>query len=358
MLQKNVPLADYTSFGIGGTAEYFAEINDTQTLINVLSEHADIQPVWLLGYGSNTLISDKGLPGMTFVIKGGALTVDGTTVIADAGVWWDDVVQAAIKNNLWGCELMSEIPGSVGAATFINITAYGQSVGPIVKWVDVWDPDSSTVKRMTGDQFIWDYKTSVFQQPEHADLIILRVCFALSDTPTQDIEYQKALDVAQELGISPDTLAGRRRIITEARSRAGSLWKPDSGQVAKTVGSFFRNPMVDQATAERIIQHDETGKTKEEVRKMNAVHGGDSKRVSAAHVMLAAGFSRGQQWGCVKFNDQNVLKIEALDHALAQEVYDVAMHVQAVVKQTFDIHLEPEARILGDFDAPRTPHNS
>ena len=82
---------------------------------------------------------------------------------------------------------------------------------------------------------------------------------------------------------------------------------------------------------------------------MNQVHGGDEQRVSAAHVMLASGFSRGQQWGNVKLNDQNLLKIEALNGATAQEIYDVALHVQTTCKEKLGISLETEARILGDF---------
>ena len=98
-----------------------------------------------------------------------------------------------------------------------------------------------------------------------------------------------------------------------------------------------------------VMKYDESGKTKAELKKMNQVHGGDQRRVSAAHVMLAAGFKRGQTWGKVKLNDQNLLKIEALPGASAQDIFDVVRLIQTEVKKKLDINLEPEARILGVF---------
>lgn len=83
---------------------------------------------------------------------------------------------------------------------------------------------------------------------------------------------------------------------------------------------------------------------------MNQVHGGTTKRVSAAHVMLAAGFARGQQWGNVKLNDKNLLKIEALEGANSSEVYKVAQDIIATCQSKLGITLQPEAEFLGNFD--------
>lgn len=347
-IQQNISLQPYTSFGLGGHAQNFVEVHDTDELFSALEQTA-IAPLWLLGYGSNTLISDNGLNGLVMCLRGGTISIEEDHVIADAGVWWDDVVQSAIKHELWGTELMSMIPGSVGAAAFINITAYGQSIGPLIEWVDVWDPAISSVRSISRQELEWGYKSSIFQQPENQQLVILRASLKLAREPTGDLSYQKALDVAKELGIDPSSLAGRRQIINEARKRAGSIWDPSEANQSKTVGSFFRNPVVTENVAEIVMNYDESGKTPAEIKNMNQVHGGDERRVSAAHVMLAAGFKRGQQWGSVKLNDANLLKIEALPNATAQDVYDVAMHIQTECYNKLGIKLEPEARILGNF---------
>ncbi len=347
-IQKNVLLAPYTSFGVGGNAENFIEAHNSEELIEVL-DSTKIRPIHLIGYGSNTLISDSELSGLVVCTRGGDMTFDSTGVTVDAGVWWDDVVRGSIEKNLWGIELMSEIPGGVGAGIFINITAYGQTVGPVVDWVDVWNSDTSHVMRIEKQQLSWGYKQSIFQKPENKALVILRAHLSLSPVMTDKLEYQKAIDVANELNLSVESLQDRRLIITEARRRAGSLWHPGVDE-SKTAGSFFRNPIVDEQLADAIMAYDETGKTAEQIKTMNLVHGGDTKRVSAAHVMLASGFHRGQQWGNVKLNDKNLLKIEALPGAIAQEIYNVAMLIQKTCLEKLGVSLEPEARILGKFD--------
>lgn len=345
-IQKNVSLTPYTSFEVGGNAEYFALVHNHAEFIEALKCTLPDMPLWLIGYGSNSLISDKGLDGMTICVRDGEIEVVGSQINADAGVWWDDVVLAAIRNNLWGIELMSEIPGSVGGSVFINITAYGQSLGPKLDWIEVWDRNTSEVKKINGKDLVWGYKSSDFQ--DHPEWVILKAAINLSTEKTDELVYQKALDVAEELDLDINDLAQRREIIIEARKRAGSLWKPESKH-EKTAGSFFRNPVVAGNIAEKIISYDETGKTAEQIKKMNQVHGGDQKRVSAAHVLLAAGFNRGQTWGKVKLNDKNLLKIETLTGATATDVYRVAKEIQETCYEKLGVKLQPEVQILGDF---------
>jgi UDP-N-acetylmuramate dehydrogenase len=352
-IRKNVPLRDYTSFGVGGNAENLAEVTTTDELIDLLSS-TDLLPITLLGFGSNTLISDNDIPGLVICIKGGNITFSDTNVTIDAGVWWDDVVVASIEKGLWGIELMSEIPGSVGAATYINITAYGQTIGPLIEWIDVWDSKTERLKRIDRNNLTWSYKKSIFQSKENSHLVILRVCLQLSKTMKEELVYQKALDVAEKLELTTNTLDNRRMVIIEARKLAGSLWHPNDGDIAKTAGSFFRNPVVKEELAEQIMSYDESGKTSDQIKLMNKVHGGDTKRVSAAHVMLACGFKRGQRWGNVKLNDQNLLKIEALPGATAQEIFDTAMLIQKSCQEKLGILLEPEARIIGAFSQSKT----
>jgi len=84
--------------------------------------------------------------------------------------------------------------------------------------------------------------------------------------------------------------------------------------------------------------------------KMNQVHGGSTTRVSAAHIMLAAGFRRGQRFGGhVKLHDKNLLKIEALEGATAQDVYETMRTIQKTVQEKLKVTLEPEAQLLGEF---------
>ena len=109
-IQHNVSLAEYTSFGVGGRADKFAQPKNADELIELLKDHKD-EKIWLLGYGSNTLISDKGLDGLTILLRSEHIDVQDNQIIADSGVWWDDVVKTSIEHGLWGIELLSEVPG-------------------------------------------------------------------------------------------------------------------------------------------------------------------------------------------------------------------------------------------------------
>jgi UDP-N-acetylmuramate dehydrogenase len=343
-IQENAELAPLTSFEVGGPAEKLITLESSDELAETLNKAANSK-IWPLGYGTNVLISDEGLPGTTILFRNKAIEWQGNTVVADAGVWWDDLVKESINRGLWGLELTSGVPGSVGAAVFINITAYGQAQSDKLLWADYMD-SSGQINRLSADAAQWDYKKSVFQ--EHEDWLIMRAAYGLNSAKSSSLTYQSALDVAGELNLNPDSLSNRREIILEARQRAGSIFIPGQNY-ARTVGSFFRNPVVTEEQADLVIEFDETKKSTGQIKAMNQVHGGNQMRVSAAHVLLAAGFSRGQIWGDVRLHPNNLLKIENMGNASAQNIYDVAQEIIQTVKSRLDIDLKPEARILGQF---------
>jgi UDP-N-acetylmuramate dehydrogenase len=351
--QLQAPLAPFTSLAVGGLAERLYTCTSAEDLHSVLAGTGQ-QPLWVLGYGANVLISDRGLPGTTILTRNTTITREpGTmTLIAEAGAWWDDLVQFAIAENLWGLELMSAIPGGVGAAVVGNIAAYGQAVADTLAWVEVYDRTTGDIRRLNPLELGLTYRYSLFQTLDFASFVILRAGFKLSTEPTTDLAYQAALTVAQENGYDMASLHGRRQTILETRDAAGSLWDYRAPETQMhTAGSFFRNPLVDEATATAIMAFDETGKSAELLQKMNQVHGGDSKRVSAAHVLLAAGFERGQSWGPVRLHPDHILKIENTGGATAQQVYDVAMEIVRTVQEKLQVTLQPEVRFLGEFNS-------
>jgi UDP-N-acetylmuramate dehydrogenase len=349
-MQTNDPLAPYTSLAAGGPAEKLCVCSSQDGLHTALSQAAR-QQLWLLGYGANVLISDAGLPGVTVLVRTSSISRDGDTLIADAGVWWDDLVQFALHENLWGLELMSAIPGGVGAAVVGNIAAYGQAVADTFLWAEVFDRTSGKTRRLQSSDLSFSYRFSAFQSETFSNLVILRVAFALRREPTKNLEYQAALEVAHTKLYDLTTLSGRRQTILETREAAGSLWDYRHPEAyLHTAGSFFRNPMVSEEKAEELMSYDETGKSAEALKLMNKLHGGTSKRISAAHVLLAAGFQRGQSWGPVRLHPDHILKIENTGGATAQQIYDVAQEIINTVKEKLGVELIPEVRFLGTFD--------
>lgn len=346
--QKNVSLAKFTSFKCGGPAEELIECKDLAALQTVLSEnHQSPTPLTILGYGTNVLISDRGMPGLTVVVRGGDCTVEGSNVVVDTGVWWDDLVNASIAKKLWGLELMSGIPSSVGAAVVGNIAAYGQQVSDRLLWIEVFNTQTGLNEKLFKNDIEFSYRQSSLQAQPH--LIVLRAAFELSTTPTTELMYHSALKAAEDLKLAPDTLLNRQKIILEARARAGSLYNPKDENGSRTAGSFFKNPKVDIELAKKIASFDESGKSLERLLEQNKIHGGHIERVSAAHVLLAAGFKRGQTWGNVRLHPDHILKLENTGNATAQEVFNVAQTIIEAVESQLGITLEPEVKFLGQF---------
>lgn len=342
----NVSLKNYSSFHSGGIAETLFVCESSDEVASAVSEYrSDIKTI--LGFGTNVLISDQGLDGITIVTKNGGFVFEDDIVIADTGVWWDDVVQKSIDLNLWGIELMSGIPSSIGGAISGNIAAYGQQVADTLLWVDVIAIDSQKIKRIPAEQLSFDYRYCSVGSDKN--LIILKAAFRLSRSQTKPLEYGSALRIAKEHSLDANRLTDRRLIILEARRRGGSLYNPDDSQKSFTAGSFFKNPIVPLEIAKKVTAYDETGKSEDQLLKQNKIHGGSDHRVSAAHVLLASGFKRGQTWGNVRLHPDHILKIENTGEATSQEIYNVSQNIISTVNTKLGIKLEPEVRLIGEF---------
>lgn len=346
-VQYGVELAPLTSFGCGGPAERLLQV-DAQDLREVL-DSLDEQP-WVLGYGTNVLIADTGLPGTTLLLREGGFSIDERgLLIADSGAWWDDIVAAAVDTGWWGVELMSGIPGNVGAAVAGNIAAYGQAVSDRLAWVEVYH--NGAVTRLDPGELDLRYRSSALQAGNLAKAVLLRAALQLQPEATGEVEYQSLLDTAESIGQSTVRLKDRREITLAARDRAGSLYHHAATGQHRSAGSFFKNPPVTQDQAQYVTGFDESGRSREQVAAQNRIHGGDSARVPAALVMLAAGFRRGQEFGSVRLHPRHVLKLENTGAARAQDIYNVAHHIMTVVEDKLHIKLEPEVRFLGEFES-------
>lgn len=345
----NLPLSQFTSLKIGGSADRVVTLESEDRLKDVVQEFRRNGPVWVMGYGTNCLVSDKGLPGTVILNRSGRLDkLAGKRFKADSGVSWDQFVSAVIDEGLWGIEFASGIPGGVGAAITGNVAAYGHKVADVFVDATILDPRDGSLKTWRDSELGFDYRSSALQLPENRNLIVIDATFELSNKPTGELEYQTALKTAEQLGLESDSLQNRRKIIMETRLRAGSLLSDSQGG-PWTAGSFFKNPVVNEDQIQTVVEHDEAGINPEQLVRQSQIHTGSGARVSAAHVLLAAGFSRGQSWGNVRLHPDHILKIENTGKGTAREIYDVVQQILATVKEKLNIDLEPEVRFLGEF---------
>ena len=346
--ESDFPLAELTAFGVGGRVACFGRSRGSDQLVDYLHDGPP-RPIRLLGQGTNLLIADGPLPGTVISVVSDRWSMIGPVAWVDAGFNWDRLVAQTVTRGWWGLELLSGIPGTVGAAAAININAYGQSLFDCLIGVEVYDPAGGRVRLWPLRPADWGYKQSPL-----VGQFITRVGFRLSRQPTTKLVYPSALAYAKERGLKPASLGHRRRIILGVRGQAGALLN-SNGHGAKTCGSYFKNPVVGRRQLKQLLAADESGQSARALRRMNRVHGGRTTRVSAALVLLAAGFRRGQSFGRVRLHPDHVLKLENQQQASAGEIYQVGDWITRTVRQKLDIALEPEVVFWGQFPAPAQP---
>jgi UDP-N-acetylmuramate dehydrogenase len=200
-----------------------------------------------LGEGSNVLFGDRGFDGYVIrpIIKGvdyveneSDMDSETTLVVAGAGEHWDDVVASSVSKNLSGLENMSWIPGSVGAAPVQNIGAYGAEIKEIIEWIEVFDPTTEKVKRLSRAECNFGYRDSFFKTTEGKGLVILRVAMRLQKNALPNISYKDLANYFSTKNESPTISEVRDAVIKIRQSKL-----PDVHEVG-TAGSFFKNPIV------------------------------------------------------------------------------------------------------------------
>jgi len=169
-IQKNILLAPYTTFKIGGEAKYFGVVKNVEDLregANFAKQNS--LPVFILGGGSNLLISDSGFNGLVLKIEiknidlalGGP---NGDEVVAGAGVVLDELIEEITKKGLMGMENLSLIPGTVGASVVQNVGAFGVEIKDIVSWVEVFDIEKGKLKKLNNQECKFKYRGSFFKK--------------------------------------------------------------------------------------------------------------------------------------------------------------------------------------------------
>ena len=184
----NEPMKKHTSFKIGGVADCFVVINDEAELIQVLKYLKEENiPCFVMGNGTNLLVSDKGIRGVVIRLGGEfkKITCDGSYITAGAAVSINALAQAALENSLTGLEWAFGIPGSVGGATFMNAGAYGGSISDVIVKTIYLD-ENFNVCELNKDLHEFGYRKSVFKLNKIKG-IILKVVIELVPGKKEEI---------------------------------------------------------------------------------------------------------------------------------------------------------------------------
>ena len=182
-----VPLSNHTSFKVGGRCDMLIYPNSLESLAKL---HAKCKEVSLnsiiLGNGTNVLFTDRGFRGVVFVLSNetGVVTVEGDTIVAQAGASLKKLCITALDNGLTGLEFAYGIPGTVGGAVYMNAGAYGGEVKDVIVSVTAADA-SGNVITFTRDELDMGYRKSIFTD---SDYVILSATFKLNDGDRTEIK--------------------------------------------------------------------------------------------------------------------------------------------------------------------------
>jgi UDP-N-acetylmuramate dehydrogenase len=197
------PLKRYTAWKIGGPADALLESKSANELIEALSKARDHGvPVTVLGGGTNVLVRDGGIRGLTIRLAK-VLTnveIDDSCVVADAGVLYPVLANTTGARGLEGLEFATGIPGTVGGAVYMNAGAYGSETKEILDWADVYR--DGEVVRMANPDLGLSYRRSILQ--EHPDWVVLRAGYTLGRGDPESLKVRIGEFRAQRMSGSPN----------------------------------------------------------------------------------------------------------------------------------------------------------
>ena len=348
MLPNNpAVLAHFTTFRIGGPARNLVIAQTEDELVGAV-QRGDLAstPVLVVSGGSNMLVSDDGFEGTVVVVATQGIeqqTTQGTGIHlrVAAGQPWDQLVEHTIAQGWSGLEMLSGIPGLVGAAPVQNIGAYGAEIASVIHAVRVYDRPAKQIVTLSPDACGFGYRTSLFKQ-QRDQYVVLSVDLNLAQQQwiggfglSQPVAYA---ELAGHLGVDIGTrvpLTDARQAVLALRRAKGMVFDP-ADHDTWSAGSFFTNPIVSSAVAAtlpedapRFAQPDGTVKT------------------SAAWLIDHAGFHKGYALGPAALSSKHVLALTNTGHATAQDILRLARKIRDAVLTTYGIRLEPEPVFVG-----------
>jgi UDP-N-acetylmuramate dehydrogenase len=344
-LKEQVPLAPRTTLGVGGPERYFVEAESEADVVEALGfAQSRGLPVRVLGGGSNLVVADAGFDGLVLAMAISGVRFSSVTgdaeLRAGAGESWDRVVSAAVALGLAGLEGLSGIPGSAGATPIQNVGAYGQEVAETITSVRAIDRQVLQAVELSAAECHFAYRDSFFKSEAPERFVVTEVRFALAARAPAPVRYPDLQREIARRGLVTPTLAEVRDCVLTVRREKSMLFDPNDPN-GRSCGSFFLNPIVTSADAERVRAR-ATGVD------MPSYPQPDGRvKLAAGWLIEQSGFARGLLDGNVGLSTKHALAIVAHEGATATDVKRLCQHIQAGVKAHFGIELTPEPNFWG-----------
>jgi len=331
---ERIDLSDRNSFHV---AQRAARLIEYDTLDDLRAIFADGAPErWMVLAGGNNVLFTQDYDGVLLTPvsrKIGVLADDGeqVRVRVDAGVEWDDLVAWAVDRGLWGIENLSLIPGKAGAAPVQNIGAYGREAKDAIERVEMYCVESDSLLTLDAAHCEFGYRESVFKHALKGKVVITAIEIGLSRKPCPRLGYGDVEREAEARG------GATLRNIREAIMAIRRTKLPDPAELGNA-GSFFKNPIVAQETADRLKA------LWPEMPLYPAAEAGKAK-LAAGWLIDRAGM-KGHRDGRVGVHDRQALVLVNLGGATGGEIMALARKVQAAVRDKFGVEIDTEVNIL------------
>ena len=357
-MTRDVPLAPFSTLGVGGPAEWFTSATTPDDIAAAHAwsgEHG--LPLTILGGGSNVVIADAGIRGLVLHnrLDGVAFWKDSgdTLLTAGAGETWDRLVSACVAKDLAGIECLSGIPGSVGGTPIQNVGAYGQEVADTVETVTAFDREASAMRTLSSAECRFAYRTSRFRTDEAGRWIICAVTFRLRPGDPL-VSYPDVRMQLEQREVTSPTVSEVRAAVLAVRRRKGMVLDAADADT-RSVGSFFVNPILSEDHRERIASA-----SGEAVPGFALADG--RVKVPAAWLIEHAGFARGDTDGAAGISSKHTLALINRGAATADDIVRLAVRIKRTVADHFGVLLRPEPVFLGFASSPeldylRTDHH-
>lgn len=285
-VQIEEPMSKHTTFRIGGPAQYFVTPQSTEELGQVvLLCNAEKMPYFVIGHGSNLLVSDKGMRCVVIQLYKNfeRFRIENDRVYAQAGVMLNKLGQATKEASLTGFEFAAGIPGTLGGAVMMNAGAYGGEMKDIVEFVQLMDRDGNLIEK-TCEEMDFSYRHSIV---ENGDYIVVGATLKLQPGDQGAITARM-----EELAI--------------ARKTKQPLEFPSAGSTFKRPEGYF-----------------------------------------AGKLIMDAGL-RGYQVGGAQVSEKHCGFVINKGGATAQDVLQLVADVKRKVYEEFQVELEPEVKMVGE----------
>lgn len=330
----DAPLRQRNSFHVEEQAERLIEFDREEDLDLIFGKGRPER--WYVLGGGNNILFTRRFEGTLIKPAATGITVigedaDTVTLRAEAATDWDRMVAWCVERGLWGAENLSLIPGTVGASPVQNIGAYGAEAAGIIYRVHLYDTLRREHVTLEKADCRFAYRDSIFKHEMRGRTVITAVELRLGKHPSPNLAYGDLKAQVEARGGA--SIANIRNAVCAIRR--SKLPDPDT---LGNAGSFFKNPVVDNATAERLREEDPACP----VYPVSA-HG--MCKLAAGWLIDRAGL-KGFRMGRVGVHERQALVLVNFGGATGNDVLALARYVQQRVFDSFGVRIEPEVNIL------------